>query len=132
MAVGSGAPEIVILAQNTLWVRGLQSALEGLGSMVCWTTRECWEHPNHCGLRTAPRLVVHHRDEAAAGEAIMDVRLAGELRDRWPGERWLSITDMPTSPNDAADHRLPQATSAESLRAAVQTLLAGGQVATGP
>lgn len=132
MAVGSGTTEIVILAQNTLWVRGLQSALEGLGSAVGWTVREWREHASYCGLRTAPRLVVHHCAEAAGGAARADARLVGELRDRWPGATWLSITDVPSGPNDAADQRLPQATPVEALRAAVQTLLAGGQGVAGP
>lgn len=132
MAVGSGTPEIVILAQNTLWVRGLQSALEGLGSVVGWTVREWREHASHCGLRTAPRLVVHHCAEAGGGAARADARLVRELRDRWPGATWLSITDVPSGPNNAADQRLPQATPVEALRAAVQTLLAGGQDVAGP
>lgn len=124
-------PEIVIIAENVLWVRGLISACAGLGTAAGWTAHE-WLAPacqRRCG--TAPGLVVQHCGQVLAGPDGMAAEVLQQLRRRWPEVSRVIIADEPEFVGEAGECCLPQAIAVERLRAAVSALLAGGQLAAG-
>lgn len=118
---GADSPSILIIAQNSVWLAGLKSVCQSLGSVTGWTVRD-W--PSRIAARgPAPQLVIHHRGDAQAAESDAHARIGQRLRRRWPGLKWVTITDDSDVLGGEADICLPQDCSGERLRDTVQALL---------
>lgn len=119
------APQIVIIAQNPVWVVGLVSVCQELGTVAGWTAREWLVHVTAHGLGVAPQLVIHHRGDVPPGETDFHPLIGRGLRRGWPGLKWVTITDDARAGEPEAGLCLPQACGEETLRHAVRALLAG-------
>lgn len=121
MPAGTNSPSILIIAQNSVWLAGLKSVCQDLGSVTGWTAGE-W--PSRIAARgPAPELVIHHRGDALAAESGFHTRVGQRVRRRWPGLKWVTITDDSGALGRDAGICLPQDCSGDLLRDTVQALL---------
>jgi hypothetical protein len=119
----ANSPAILIIAQNSVWLAGLKSVCRELGSVTGWTARE-W--PSRIAARgPAPQLVIHHRGDAPAADADVHARIGRRVRRRWPGVKWVTITDDSGAVGGEAGVCLPQDCSGACLRGTVEALLNG-------